>query len=117
MTTNIYVKTRFVALHRWKDAPEDIAFLRDYHRHEFHVKVTLLVTHAERQVEFYQFKRELDGYIQRNFAPMRTEFIRFDYSCETLAQMILCWCVVNNFPALSVDVNEDGDNGAIVYTS
>lgn len=102
--STIYVKTQFTALHRWKDAPEDIAFLRSYHRHNFHVKVSIPVTHDDRDVEFFQFKRELDRYCQMSFADKS-----FDLSCEAIGALIL-----GRFENVTeVDVSEDGECGAI----
>lgn len=100
----IYVKTQFEAFHRWIDAPEEVAFLRNWHRHVFHVKVSLCVQHNNRDIEFFMFRRLLDAFISRTFAGQNLE-----YSCETIAYLL-----ASEFDAFSVEVSEDGENGAIV---
>lgn len=110
MRTFIYVKTQFAGLHCWKDAPDDIAFLRSLHRHTFHVKVTVEVTHNDRQVEYFQLKRILDGFIGMCYHEKE-----FEYSCEQIAESIMRFLRnERKFSVTSVDVNEDGDNGSIV---
>ena len=104
-STTIHVVTRFEGFHRWKDAPEDVAFLRAFHRHVFNVRVYIAVTHDNRQVEFFQFRRKLDDYIKATLAGRE-----FELSCEQIAKMIL-----EAFPqATAVEVKEDDENGAIV---
>lgn len=103
--TYIWVTSSFVALHRWADAPAEVSFLRSFHRHVFNVKVHLPVTHSDRDIEFFTFKKVLDDFLQKKFAGGE-----HDKSCEMFAEEIL-----NSFPvALSVQVDEDGENGAMV---
>lgn len=104
MSTRIYVRTEFEAFHRWKDAPDDVAFLRDYHRHVFKVRVDMDVSHGNRDIEFFQFKRKLDSFINKRFTGAH-----FEFSCEQIASYIL-----KEFNAFSVEVSEDGENGAVV---
>lgn len=103
--TSIFVRTQFEAFHRWKDAPEEVKFLRSYHRHIFHVKATIPVAHDNRDVEFFMFKRQLDEFLREKFAGRE-----FDASCEMLAGWIL-----DKFSSiLQAEVSEDGENGATV---
>lgn len=104
-STTIHVVTRFEGFHRWADAPLDVVFLRAFHRHVFNVRVYIPVTHDNRQVEFFQFKRKLDDYIKATL-----EGRQFELSCEQIAKLIL-----ETFPeATAVEVREDEENGAIV---
>lgn len=100
----VWVTARFMAYHRWKDAPESVAFLRDYHRHVFHVKLTVQVGHGDREVEFFTLKDQLQRHLRTVW-----EGQRFDQSCEQIAEVIL-W----TFGAAQVEVSEDGENGATV---
>ena len=104
MPAFIYVTTQFVAFHRWTEAPDEVSFLRQFHRHVFHVKVVLHVSHNDRDLEFFIIKARLENYIQSKLAG---RFV--DWSCETIATMIL-----DHFQAAQVDVSEDGENGAVV---
>lgn len=108
MSTRIFVTLQFEGFHRWKDAPEEHAYLRDYHRHMFHVRVELPVEHSNRDTEFIAFKRKVEGWLQIFSGWDR----RFEYSCEQLAEKIL-----RQFGASVVTVSEDGENGAIVERS
>ncbi len=99
----VWCTTRFAALHRWKEAPEIANYLRDFHRHEFHVKVIIEVDRS-RQIEFIHLKNQVDSYIRQNY-----EGQRLDKSCEDMASEIL-----RAFHAHSVEINEDGENGATV---
>lgn len=103
MTTYVWVTTQFVGFHRWKDAPEEVKFLRDYHRHIFHVKLAVQVTHNNRQVEFFTLKKELDTFLEL----YKDQY--FEESCEMIAQTLL-----KRFGARIVNVSEDNENGATV---
>ena len=103
-TILVYIKTTFVAYHRYIDAPEEVAFLRNWHRHVFHVMVMVEVTHANRDVEFFTLKRKVEEYIDVWFRDAH-----FELSCEQIATMIL-----RDFEAKCVEVSEDGENGAVV---
>ena len=51
---------------------DDVSFLGYIHRHIFHFRVEIEVTHTDRDIEFIQFKRELEnlykeGVIQLDF--------------------------------------------------
>ena len=103
----IYIRTRFEAEHRWKDAPDDVAFLRNWHRHMFHVELGLPVADLNRELEFFRLKRALDRYIHESFAGLR-----FEHSCEQIAKHIL-----TKFVAAWCDVSEDGENGARLFAN
>ena len=105
MKTMIWVTAQFAAFHRWLDAPDDVSFLRQYHRHMFHVKVWVRVTHSDRDVEFFQFKRKLELVIDDKLRDRE-----FDMSCEMIAETLL-----HSLPeSVAAEVSEDGENGAIV---
>ena len=111
MRTKIFIKTSFEACHRWKDAPPAVSFLRNYHRHVFHVKVELQVSHNDRQLEFFMVRRSVDRFLKKIYAGRS-----FDASCERIATTIFEWLwFTAEVPVLSVEVNEDNENGAVVY--
>jgi hypothetical protein len=103
MITYVWVTSEFEGYHRWKDAPDDVAFLRDFHRHIFKVKLLIEVTHNNRDVEFFQLKRKL----KRELLIWNNQ--KFEDSCEMIAAQLL-----RAFNAAQVEVSEDGENGAIV---
>jgi hypothetical protein len=105
------VKTRFTGEHRWPNAPDEVAFLRDYHRHEFHVEVSVEQTHNDRDVEYIMMKRALDDFLSEWPQKLGSK------SCEMMAEDIIEDFLVPNYGderRYGVSVIEDGENGALV---
>jgi len=100
----VWVTTQFEAYHKWEDAPDDVCFIRAFHRHIFEVKMEMEVTDDNREIEFFILKRQLNDYVQENFYGKR-----FTLSCEQIACLIM-----SRFKAFSVTVSEDGENGSTV---
>lgn len=114
MTTHVYVKNSFVGYHCWPEAPEEVSFLRNSHRHVFGVVSVVEVKHDDRQVEFFILQRHVDLILMR----LRSELTRkiegaSSYSCEQMAKYIAGELTGMNYTVVSVAVNEDGENGAI----
>jgi len=88
---------------------DDVSFLGYPHRHIFHFYVTLGVTHNDRDVEFIQFKRELERLFTKNV-------LHLDYqSCEMIAENLINY-IEEHYPnrGVRVEVYEDDENGAIL---
>ena len=88
---------------------DDVSFLGFPHRHIFHFYVTLGVTHNDRDVEFIQFKRELERLFTKNV-------VHLDYqSCEMVAENLINY-IEEQYPnrAVRVEVYEDNENGGIL---
>ena len=114
MTTRVYCTLRFEGLHFWQNAPEEVGFLRQTHRHIFHVRVEVNVTHDDRDIEFIMMKRHLEQFIPEAQAKLLD-----GCSCEMLGEFFLDkgkekWPAVKYGVA---DVSEDGENGAVVVKS
>lgn len=110
MKTCIYITTTFVGFHSWKDAPDEVAFLRHPHRHIFHVKATFEVSHDNRELEFFMIKKEIDDWIA-SFYPSTVVLSK---SCEMIAKDIFITFSKLYCSMVSVEVSEDGENGSIV---
>ena len=87
----------------------DVSFLGTPHRHIFHFRVHIAVTHDDRDIEFIQFKRWLekcytDGTLELNHK-----------SCEMIARD-LHGVIYARYPGreIWIDVSEDGENGAFL---
>ena len=106
----IYIKNKFEGFHKWKDAPDEVAFLRDVHRHIFHVKTTIEVQQADRELEFFMVQHRINDII----AKFNNETM-VEWSCETIGIHILKE-LHKLYPGrrMMCDVNEDGENGAVV---
>lgn len=107
MKTYIVIKTSFEAIHYWPECPFDsVAFLRQKHRHIFHVELKWLVSHQDRDKEFIIMKRKVNEFIRKNWDGQDLE----RRSCEMMATDLLA-----QFNANFVSVFEDNENGAEVY--
>lgn len=111
-TTLVYVTTSFVGYHRWTEAPAEVTFLRYWHRHVFHVKLTVRVDHSDRDVEFFMLKRDVDAYLKTAF-----DGGRFAFSCEQIAEFIIAKMQSQRYEVHSCEVSEDGENGAVVIVN
>lgn len=111
--TAVWVDTQFVGFHQWKEAPDDIAYLRHPHRHLFKVRVSIPTT-AEREIEFHQLKHALDDLIAR--LPCADPPRDFSWSCEQIASHLAVHLLAQypNHPHVGVCVSEDGECGASV---
>lgn len=102
--TFITVKDSFSALHCWPECPfEEVSFLKNLHRHLFKVKITI-ETFEDRQQEFLMVKRKLQKFIDKKYRNKDLD----EKSCEVIAKEISDF-----MKAIKVEVEEDGENGAI----
>lgn len=107
----VYITTNFVGFHQWPNAPIEVAFLRDLHRHVFGVKVCVLVNGSDREVEFFTLKQDVDKAIR--LLNMDLEQNQ-SMSCEMMAEWLIEALTDCEYKVTSVEVNEDGENGAIL---
>ncbi len=105
---NLIIRTRIEGFHSYEEAPFEVNFLSNPHRHLFYVTLKIEVFTAERQFEFFLLQRELDTVCVSVF--------KENCSCEEYAINIL-----NYFKqkygysrSYSVSVYEDNENGAEV---
>lgn len=112
MITNrqIFVQFTKEGIHRYPDAPRGVEFLKNLHRHIFHFRVVIDVFHNDRDIEFILFKRELEALYSE-------QTLQMDFkSCEMLAEDLIDY-ISKKYPGrkISVEVSEDGENGATLY--
>ena len=87
----------------------DVSFLATPHRHIFHFRVWLSVTHNDRDVEFIQFKRWLENLY-------KDAILKLDYkSCEMMSDDLYDM-ISQKYPSREVwiEVSEDGENGSFI---
>ena len=102
----IIVTTNFSAIHHWPECPiEEVRYLREPHRHLFHVTIKAAVSHGDREIEFIDLKNTVNRYLAERY---EGKFIGRT-SCEDIAEDLL-----THFSVESVSVLEDGENGAEV---
>ena len=87
----------------------DVSFLGTPHRHIFHFRVSIDVTHSNRDIEFIQFKRWL-----LNLYSQGT--LELDYkSCEMISDELYD-AIRTRYPdrEIWIEVSEDGENGSFI---
>jgi hypothetical protein len=89
----------------------DVSFLANPHRHIFHFRVYLSVTHNDRDVEFIQFKRWLEKLYSSNEGVLSLDY----KSCEMMSDDLYDK-ISQKYPGREVwiEVSEDGENGSFI---
>jgi hypothetical protein len=87
----------------------DVSFLGYPHRHIFHFRVWIGITHNDRDIEFIQFKRWLENLYKDGTMTL-------DYkSCEMMSDELYD-VITQKYPGREVwiEVSEDGENGSFI---
>ena len=104
MKTQIIVTLQIEGIHKWQNCPlEEVSFLRNEHRHIFHIEARKEVTHNDRDIEIILLKRKMQEYygtLPFNFG---------NQSCEMIAEDLM-----NAFDLCYCKVMEDNENGALI---
>jgi hypothetical protein len=89
----------------------DVSFLATPHRHIFHFRVWLSVTHNDRDVEFIQFKRWLEKLYSSDQGVLSLDY----KSCEMMSDDLYD-TISQKYPGREVwiEVSEDGENGSFI---
>lgn len=92
-------------LHYWKNAPPIVGYLRNQHRHIFHIRCEFLVKDSDREIEIFIQEHAVENFIKdRHGIPA----LFGEMSCEMIAEEIIKF-----FPACKAcEVLEDGYGGA-----
>ena len=102
----VVVTLQVEGTHSWPDCPiEAVSFLRNPHRHLFHIKAVKEVSHDDRDVEIIMLKRAMKHYLKDSYDG---DFCTM--SCEMLAKDLILM-----FDLLNCEVLEDGENGAYLW--
>lgn len=127
--TSVVMQLRVDGVHRFPDAPAEVNFLSFLHRHEFHIRVEVEVFHNDRDIEIIMAKHEMQKYFEDHYPKFAHESktINFDTkSCEDLAEELIMFLKgyfageadeFGRARVMSVEVLEDGENGAILRES
>ena len=108
MTNYIWITTQKEMTHNYPDAPEEVAFLRNEHRHLFKFKVYLEIFGDDRDVEFIIFKRYIDELLFQVDETLGRK------SCEMVSND-LYENINKKYPnrKIKIEVSEDGENGVL----
>jgi frataxin-like iron-binding protein CyaY len=115
----IWVTFRKEGMHRYPAAATDptlatgdeydVSFLANEHRHIFHFRVWIGVTHNDRDIEFIQFKRWLENLY-------KDAILSLDHkSCEMMSDDLYD-VVSKKYPGreIWIEISEDGENGSFI---
>jgi len=105
-------KFEFEGFHCWPDAPSEHSYLGNLHRHMFRVTCWFNVegqgVDSRREIEFIAKKREVQTWCEETMHDATVNHDIYAWSCEQWARRIC-----DEFDFNSVEVLEDGENGAI----
>lgn len=103
MKTNIIVNLQYEATHYWEGCNiEEVMYLKNPHRHIFHICCKKEVTHDDRDIEIIMFKQIILKYLHSNF---KGNF--GGMSCEMIAKKLF-----EVFGLNYCSVLEDNESGA-----
>lgn len=111
----ISVSVQFEGIHCYPEAPDEVSFLRNPHRHMFHVKAKIEVFHDDRELEFILVKRDLEAFIHSQPENLN------HCSCEMIANKIAFHLhhtyerADTKTRRMVIEVYEDGENGAVMF--
>lgn len=112
MKVFIVVRLQVEGLHSWENCNiKEVDFLRNKHRHLFHIECKKEVKELDREIEIIQLKRKITEFIESN-SNNNNGYKCVDFgnmSCEEIAKHLL-----NAFNLDSCQVLEDNENGAHV---
>ena len=115
----IWVTFRKEGMHRYPAAATDpnlatgdeydVSFLANEHRHIFHFRVWIGVTHNDRDIEFIQFKRWLENLYKDAILSLNHK------SCEMMSDDLYD-IIGKKYPGreIWIEVSEDGENGSFI---
>lgn len=105
----VWVTFQRKGYHFYPNAPEDVAYLRDRHRHLFKFRVGITAKHENREIEFHQFLNKIESWYDSGALELNHK------SCEMIADD-LAQRIEDEYGAgrrLTIEVAEDGECGAI----
>jgi hypothetical protein len=109
--------------HNWPDAPHEVQFLRNPHRHTFRIRAGIEVSHNDREVEIFIEQNKVREALFHKYEKRGRNSLDFgNHSCEDIAEFILSrmvrgftWGFVSPMEQYKwVEVLEDGRGGARV---
>lgn len=105
----IIINFDVVGFHFYEDAPSDVEFLKNKHRHIFNIKIGLKVSKTNREKEIFIVEKIFKDYICELYG----EPAEFNgMSCEMIAEQILMKFKKDG--CVWVEVLEDSKSGARV---
>lgn len=106
LSISVFARNQFEATHNWPDCNVDeVAYLRNEHRHVFHIESHKVVDHDNRDTEFIVLKHRVQELLEEWYPDHKLG----STSCEMLATRL-----VGALGLSKCMVSEDNENGAWV---
>jgi hypothetical protein len=110
LSKHVWVTFQRKGYHFYRNAPDDVAYLRDRHRHLFKFKVKIQVWHDDREIEFHQFQNRIEAWYDDGALELNHR------SCEMIADDLYLKLVETygseRARECTIEVSEDGECGA-----
>lgn len=109
--SEVYCNVVVEGLHNWPSCPfDEVGYLRDLHRHEFHITAFVAVNHDDRDTEFIMLKHLIKEYLNQEYWHDEYKCLCFNaMSCEMIAREL-----IEKFKLTKCIVSEDNENGAVL---
>lgn len=109
----IKVQGQYDGFHKYENAPEQVAFLRNSHRHLFKWEAVIEVFHEDRELEFFMVQQTINQHILPHVQIHKGGDLG---SCENQAKYIIKGIIeaYGEDRYIIVEVSEDGENAGIV---
>lgn len=105
MKSFVIVNLAVEGTHCWPSCHiKEVDFLKNEHRHMFHIRCEKAVSHLDRDIEIIRFKRKIAEHLSGKYG---TPCSFGAMSCEMIAEEL-----VRTFSLAVCEVLEDGENGA-----
>jgi len=102
----IFVTTQKELIHKYPEAPEEVGYLKNSHRHIFFFRIYLEVQSNDREIEFIKFKHYVNSILPKDGTDINSS------SCEMLAEWLYN-AISKVYPKrkMKIIVSEDDENG------
>lgn len=109
MKKSVVVQFSLDGFHFYENAPEEVSFLKDNHRHTFNFEVRYKVDHLDREREIFICRDQLIGFLKDAYG---TPCVFENMSCEMIAKELLD--MFREDGCYYVKVMEEDTGGAII---
>ena len=108
MTNYIWITTQKEMYHQYPNAPNEVMYLKNIHRHIFKFKIYIQVYDDDRDIEFIMFKHDVEKIIETLDKQLKQK------SCEMISNYIN-QKIMEKYPyrEVIIEVSEDGENGSL----
>ena len=115
MKISIVVSLQVEGVHCWPDCPiDEVSFLKDPHRHIFHIRCWKMVEHADRDIEIIQLQHDIVHYLRSYYYVVGDRYNYRTHNFESRSCEMIAMELIKRFNLSKCEVLEDGENGALV---